>query len=1104
MTSPLCTLFSDSRLYDLFGDDQNLTVSQIWVLEIEWEDSSELRFLYGRSLSGNYQSNSWSGTASPKTRLTENCSVKTHALTLHTSTERLKAFLEYFISGVTLQKSSQLSGLNISDKLAKAVGTSTFCENPITRPVMHFPTRDYYRFQTNRLSPTSYSSVDSGAISPRGKSKVFSVLEGYDTKIAKFACQVLDADTGLNFSTIDSWRIGDFEFICAPGLNATERSKYDISLKGQQSSLTLFEPLTREPSDLLVIVKAYSDGSIQSSYIANLSKNASYPLHHTFELKVFQDQASTAYTMEIYALGINGEQSFLLLQTGANFVREMNLNMQLVEPIRANDQFEWLAKKVPKREKARLEAAGQIGRAISPSRSQMGGYTDDPWVPLNRLIQNRVEQLCPKKSDGWFFPTLNGSSGMSRLELKDWLKNIFERHHDAKIAWIDPYMEDVGIELLNRLGTATADYLVITTEKMSNDDSTKEAGQPNRVENLLARCSGWDNGYLGSVCLKVLAVPESKLHDRMILIRSANGQPLAGYHLSNSIQRASENHPLLATPIPLDVIPHVFEYVDQIIQSTLHGDGNPPLPARIIFNSADIKPREEDKPKGLNHNSSFAEPPCAGSVLAWWLDDEQLSDLSGSVLIEQMSAKGYIKDGQLDQDRFDALPAKFWTEGLPIADFYSAWDALGYVIANSPASRYVGSLYNKDQSVLSEPVKLALLEHISPSRAKALQPRLTKKQLDIEHYRSQELTALLLSKYDPFSTFTYSPVDTSWSDYYSIQLLWSQAPKQLVSWLNTILSEPIKSPRTHALVVEALKHICLCVSFDKHHEQIDALLQSNVSVIIWIGLHALENAVNSGDWGIEALSKIDHIESATVRRTILCWLINEANYLNSDIKPQLIACLTQSLKAPLADDELKDILQPVRGRLGRLHHFTPWILESMLVPMLEQRTIDITQVAHQWLTELTTQWRTALKNESPYFTLEAGGAFTDELAVVTKYLIPADRGEIVRELRKVFDALARTIRLPMSAQISWKSYSNAHQVNLWLYALVRRITVLVPDESPLLNELLLESEEIIERISPSTWRWISSNELLTYVKGDPEQIGSHSLHQIIQRALEPR
>lgn len=73
---------------------------------------------------------------------------------------------------------------------------------------------------------------------------------------------------------------------------------------------------------------------------------------------------------------------------------------------------------------------------------------------------------------------------------------------------IDPFMEDVGFELLNRLGTATADYLVITTEKMSNDDSIKEADEPNRVENLLARCSGWNNGYFGSVCLKILSVPD--------------------------------------------------------------------------------------------------------------------------------------------------------------------------------------------------------------------------------------------------------------------------------------------------------------------------------------------------------------------------------------------------------------------------------------------------------------------------------------------------------------------------------------------------------------------------------------------------------------------
>lgn len=1097
MTNPLSTLLSDFRLYGLFGNDQNLTVSQIWVLEIEREDLSELRFLYGRSLPGTYQSNSWSGTVSSKTLLYENCSVKTHALTLHASTELLKTFLGHFISGISLQTASQLTGLTINEKLAKTVGASTFGLNPIARPVIHLPTRDYYQFQTSRLSPSSYASVDSGAISPEGKPKVFSVPEGCDMKIAGAACQALDADTGMDFSKLDAWRMGDFEFICAPGLNAAERSKYDLSLKGQQSSLTLFEPLTREPSELLVMVNAYSDGSTQSSYIARLGKNASYPFHHSFELKEFQGQACTAYTLEIYALGSNGEQSFLQLQTGAYFCREMNFNMQIVESIRTNGQLGWLTKKVPDREKAKLEAAGQIGRAIHRSRSRMGGHRDDPWVPLNRLTEDSVKQLRPKKSDGQFFLTLNDSGGMSRLLLTNWLRAIFERHHDAQIAWIDPYMEDVGIELLNRLGTATANYLIITTEKESSDDSKREAGQPNRVDKLLAKCTDWGNGHFGNVRLKVLALPESKLHDRMILIRSANGRPLAGYHLSNSVQRASENLPLLATPIPLDVIPQVFEYADQIIQSTLHGDGKAPPTARLIFNSAEVERSEEDEPKGLNQRSSFVAPQRAGDVLAWWLDDTQLAGLSGSVLTAQMNARGYIEDGNLDPERFDSLPIKFWSEGLPLGDFHSAWDALGYVLANSHA----GELYTEEQSPLPESLTQALLEHISLSRPSALPPRPKKSQLDIEHYRSQELTALLLSNSDPFQVFAYSPVDTTWSDYYAIKLLWSQAPKQLVSWLNTACSEPIKHPRTHALVVEALKHICQRVSFDKHHEQIDALLQSNANIIIWVGLHALETAINRGNWGVGELSKIDQIQPASVRRTILCWLINEANYLNSDSKPQLIALFTQSIQAPLTDGELKDVLQPVRGRLGRLHHFTPWILESMLVPMLEQRAIDITQVARQWLTELTTQWRAALKNDSPHFRLEADGAFTDELAALSKYLNPTDQEEIFRELRKVFDTLARTIRQPMSAQVSWKSHGNAHEVNLWLYALARRIAALLHYGSPLLNQLLLDSEAIIERINPSTWGKVSSDELLTYVKGDPDQIKSHGLLRIIQSVV---
>lgn len=1100
MTDALDTLASDFRLHELFGDDQLATATQVWILEIERAGSAELRFLYGRSLPGTYESHKWSGTTSSKTSVYDGCSARTHALALHTSTRQLKIFLEDFLNGATLQAASQLADLQLDDKLNAKVGAALFGGSPVARPVMHLPTRDFFQFRTSRLSPTSYASVDSAAISSNAKSETFKMAEGLNRKIAEAACQSLNADTGMDFAALDAWRIGDFEFICIPGQNRAEKSKFDITLKGDDASLKLSEPLTQDASDLLIVVNAYSADSVLATHTARVDKHQVYPLKHSFRLEAFETQICTSFTLEVYALSDLGD-SFLVLQTGNYFVRSMNLNMMMVEPIRSNEKLSWLGKRVPPKEQAKLQATARVGRALRDSRSQLGGHTDDPWVTLNSAIETTMSQLCPKASKGRFFLTLTDSGGTSRIQLTEWLRKIFENHHDAQIAWFDPFMEDVGIDLLHRMGTAAGDYLIITTEKESKDDAKASADQPNRIQNLLDQCTRWGNGYFGNVRLKVLAVPESKIHDRMILIRSASGRPLAGYQLSNSIQRANDNYPLLATPIPLDVMPHVFEYCDQIIQSTLHGEGKKAPTAKLIFDSTSfVKAEDEDgEPDGLNHRSCFTDAPRAGDVLAWWLDDQGLAGLSGAELMAQLETKGKVKEGKLNPEQFTSVPAKFWTEGLPLEDFHSAWDALGYVLAHCQG----GQLYTEEHKPFPQALQRALLEHLNPAREGALQPRTRKALLDLEHYRSQDLSKLLLSTADPDAAFRYAPPDTSWSDYYALKLLWSHAPQALVDWLSEVCAQPVKGLRSNTLAIEAFKHICLSLGFDKHPMQVEALLRSETSIVTWVGLHAFKDAINKGAWGVETLGLIDQIVPTSAHRTILCWLINEANYDESDVKHQLIAKLTQSLPGPLSDQELQDILQPVRGRLGRLHHFTPWILESLLVPMLEQKTIDMAQVSREWFNELTSQWRGSLKdNNSLYFKLEADGAFTDELAILTRYLAPEDQKAIVTELWKIFNALARTIRQPFSAQISWQSHIRAHEVNLWLYALARRIDALVDVEAtPSLAELLVESEEIIDRLPDAYRDYATSTELLTYMKGDPDQLKSHSLSHTIHKAI---
>lgn len=1103
MTDALETLAADFRLHDLFSDDQIAATTQMWILEIEREGSTELRFLYGRSMPGSHQSHKWNGTPSSKTTVCDGCAAKTHTLALYTSPRQLKILLKHFLSGATLHAASQQADIQLDDKLNSKVGNTLFGGKPVARPVMHLPTRDFYQFRSSRLSPTSCASVDSAAISSASKAATFNMAEGLDRKIAEAVCQRLNADTGMDFAALDAWRIGDFEFICIPGQNHVEKSKYDIALKGNESYLTIFEPLTRNASDLLVVVNVYSADSVLATHTARLDKHENYPLKHDIRLEALEKQISTSYTLEIYALDDLGA-SFLVLQTGNYFVRSMNLNMQMVDPIRSNEKFSWLAKRVPPKEQAKLQATARVGRASWDSRSQVGGYTADPWVALNSAIETTLKQLCPKPSKGRFFPTLTDSGGTSRIKLTEWLRKIFESHHDAQIAWFDPFMEDVGIDLLHRMGTAAGDYLIITTEKESKEDSKAGTEQPNRVENLLNQCIGWGNGYFGNVRLKVLAVPESKIHDRMILIRSSSGRPLAGYQLSNSIQRANDNYPLVATPIPLDVMPHVFEYCDQIIQSTLHGEGKKVPSAKLIFDSTVFteSKNEDEEQEDLNYHSCFTDAPRAGDVLAWWLDDLVFAGLSGAELMKQLEAKGKVEDGKLNSEMFESIPAKFWIEGLPLEDFHSAWDALGYVLAHCKG----GELYTADHKPLPEGLQSALLQHLNFARQSALQPKVRKALLDLEYYRSQDLTKLLLTPGEPDAVFRYSPCSTSWSDYYALKILWSHAPQVLVNWLSEVCAQPVSGLRPNVLVIEVFKRICLSLSFDKHPVQIKALLDSETSIVTWVGLHAFRNAIIEGTWGAETLGLINQVVPAGDHRTILCWLINEANYEESDVKHHLIAKLTQSLERPLSDQELHSILQPLRGRLGRLHHFTPWILESLLLPLLEQRTVTTAQVSSEWFKELTSQWHGSLKDGSSlHFKLKADGAFTDEFALLTPYLAPEEQKTIIAELWKIFSVQARTIRIPFSAQVNWKSHIRAHEVNIWLYALARRIDALIAVEAtPSLAELLRESSEIIDRLPDRYRDSVTSTELLTYMEGDPEQLKSHRLCYTMHNAITSR
>lgn len=1090
MTLDLDAVLCDSKLHDLFGKACSASATQVWVLEIKRGGSSHVSFLYGRSLPCTSNSEKWAHTSRSEAALEAGCKATVHGLTLHTSGEKLRAFLQNFLQGASLEAASASAAIGLDQRISSSVTEVEFGGISSVRPVMHFPARDFYFYDSKRMSPSSAASADSGAISSADKATIFATAPGLESKVARLVCDALNADTGMKFDELDAWRLGDFELICFPGMSREERSKVDVSLMGTDSSLTLSEPLTHEALDLLVLVSSFSDGGLQAIHTTRIAKEAEYPIEHTFAIDSHQSRDATAYKLEIYTNPSGNERSRLLVQTGSYFVRGVGLNMNIIQPISSNHRVDWLAKQVPKKDAEKLQAACHIMRSVHSNQSEVRAPTNDPWVDQHQLLEDTLHSLLPKPSTGRFFPTLSDSGGLSRLELAEWLRKIFNRHPRAQVAWVDPFMEDVGIDLLNTLGNTSSEYLIITTEKEPQDSTKSEREPEKRMQKLLSSCAGWGRGYYGNVQLRVLTVPSSTLHDRMILIRSPSGVPLAGYHLSNSIQTANLKDPLLATPIPPDVMPNVFELIDEIITRTLHAASGKLPTAKVIFDSKAQASIEDGALNKAMHRATFDEHLRSGDVLAWWLEDDELRGASGESLLAQLQVKGYHKEGKLNPDYFGTIPEKLWLQGFPHADFHSAWDAAGTILANSHA----GQFYRNDQVSLPATLVANLLSHLDASRAGALAPPLQKSYLDLEYYRAKTFKELLLSNYDPERDFTRSTTSTSWSDYYALKTLWLHAPHNLIRWLDEQCAAPIgKENRRRALITEALRLISVTLHFEKPVSQIANLLKCKASLPAWLGVHALRGSIIAGTFNVEDLDLFDLLLPID-QQSALGWLIARANDAKSPALAILIGKLASTLPCSLTDLQLQSLLSSLQGRLGRAHHLEPWILKAVLLPLMGSKAIEVSQVTRAWLDDIKSLWESALKDGGIYFTYLGDGAFTDELAVLSVHLDEQHFEELVGELAKVSNKVLRIVHIPLSAEVDWSRYTRAHEVNLWVYTLARRMAALqTGNQCHSLEKLIQDSSMVAARLTEDQLQKTINRDLAQYTMDDPKLIEGHSL-----------
>ena len=260
-------------------------------------------------------------------------------------------------------------------------------------------------------------------------------------------------------------------------------------------------------------------------------------------------------------------------------IREMYTNMGVVG-LNGIVKSPWLdtIKKSNAKTKTQVAEAQKISKA-SYNTMAIGGYKLDPWVKSDRNFVSLINQLSPEKSDAEFFSkgwdaTDDSHGAISFLE---WFKRITDKAQ--KVVIQDPFYDTLGLEFLARTTNAATEFSILTcTQIKSTDDKesdSEEMSEPNRAKRIKTFITS-NPSLMSALKLNVYDIRSSGggdkniIHDRYLLIFEDDTLK-KGFHLSNSIQGATKNHPLLITPIPKDILIKVDNSINDVIQQSQTG-----------------------------------------------------------------------------------------------------------------------------------------------------------------------------------------------------------------------------------------------------------------------------------------------------------------------------------------------------------------------------------------------------------------------------------------------------------------------------------------------------------------------------------------------------
>lgn len=1043
MAPTLDDLLNDGRLARLFSKDAGHCALQLWILQVKSEQSIENRIAYGRLLPYSHSSDRWF-SSDDNFRPFGQVQAQVIRLNLYVKSTLCVDLLQQLSAGHTISAVSKELKLALPDQLKKRFGaTALAADGLVYRPVAYLLNRDAYD-RRSPSSPHGGAGALSASISQADKGALFRLGQDYDVALTASVVEHLNKDTGLDFGGADTARFGDLELLVFPTLDELERPLLKVSWTNSPRALTAqFNPIQLPHfNGFQFRLSIESDGQIAYSSIATAKRTADAMFECKFELSDQLHARTDSTELEIF--GFSGDypsESTLCCRWQIAYIREIHIQGHMVGHGTSSVKFDWLEKATRPSMSARVKAALTLNRSNPGFTDHIGGREADPWVLPNRDLASLFARLHPPKSEGRFFLRWGQGDGEGRLQFVEWFRALLTKYQQHQVIIFDPYFDVAGLGLMLLCAAPEADYIVFTAlskppkqGKTTLDESDKPT--LDRVNNLVTNCE-YNRLLLKRIKLRIYGLKEGRLHDRYVLIMGSDGLPVAGFNLSNSLQATAENHPLLITPIPSDTLLKVEQYKARLMQEAQTArseDETEDFTMRPLFDSttSTAAPRR-------NEPLCFLEKAQAGNVISAWTEEQSLQGLSGEPLKERMATLGLLKDGSLTLPETAGLRNCLDQQAGNFADFTSTWEVLGEVLAYSHTQSHHFRELESERGFLEYLVQFLDASfnrtHNEENKAFAvIDARLLQEPIE----------SLLHSSYSPhhFShAIKYAAL--TWPEYFTIKFLWLCTPDALLAiaeaQMDAVPMEPQGSDVARlSLLSQIVSEISLSVQFDISEKQRNRLIRSSNGMLQWMGLNTIEMQLEKPE-GLSTVLQLVAAFTHPEQVRALGWMLQRAagNPKKADIYKDLISALHEALPATLPVNDLRHLVDSMRGHMRQLTWAEPWLFQDVVFPLLENDRANTDDACEIWAQELVTLLGPELNRQPRLFERAREGQMTNSTALVFAYSSRERRQSSLKPIQEILKRQRRIIQQPLASTSDWTRWDDALVVSMWILAFTR-------------------------------------------------------------------